>query len=81
MRILLDVEGGLILSSNNPLGSHDKIWSLVLLAVLKYLCIGWNTKIFWVPSSSKWLLPRKYIESNVSNFVNTFSTSTCFVLF
>ena len=29
----------------------------------------------------KWLLPLKYLESNVSSFFNSFSTSTSFDLF
>ena len=53
LRILLDVVGGLILSSDNPLDFHDKIILGLSLAVLKYLCIGWNTNQFCVPSSSK----------------------------
>ena len=44
LSILVDVEGGVILSSDNPLDFHDKIWLLVLLTLLKYLCVGWNTK-------------------------------------
>ena len=58
LRNLLDVLGGLILSSDNPLDFHDKIILGLSLAVLKYLCICWNTNQFCVPSSSKWLLPR-----------------------
>ena len=44
LRILLDVEGGLILSLENPLDFHVKIWLLVLLILLKYLYGVWNTK-------------------------------------
>ena len=53
LRILLFVVGGLILSSDNPLDFHDKILLLLAVAVLKYLCIGWNTNQFCVTSSSK----------------------------
>ena len=42
-RLLSDVAGGLVLSSDNPLDFHDEIWSLLLI-FLKYLYIGWNTK-------------------------------------
>ena len=44
LRTLLVVEGGLILSSDNPLYFYDKIWFLLLLTLLKYLYIVWNTK-------------------------------------
>ena len=37
LRISLVEEGGLILSSDNPLDFHVKIWPLVLLTVIKYL--------------------------------------------
>ena len=43
---LLDVVGALILSSHDPLDFHDKIILGLSLAVLKYLCIGWNTNQF-----------------------------------
>ena len=56
---LLDVEGGWILSSDNPLDFYDNISLSLALTILKYLCVGWNTQQFSVPSSSKWLLPRK----------------------
>ena len=41
--VLYDVVGGLIVSSDNPVDFHDKIWS-ELPTLLKYLYIGWNTK-------------------------------------
>ena len=34
-----------------------------------------------MPSPSKWLLPLKKIKSNGFSFLNSFSTSNCFVLF
>ena len=37
LSILLDVVGGLILSSDNPLDFHDKILVSLALTVLKYL--------------------------------------------
>ena len=40
LRILYDVIGGLILSSDNPLDFHEKILLSFALTVLKYLCIG-----------------------------------------
>ena len=72
--------GGLIVSSGNPLDLHD-MTMLVVGVTSKYLYIGWKTKSFWVPLSSKLLLPQKEFESNVSNFSNCFSISKCFVLF
>ena len=48
---------------------------------VKYLFIGWNTKQFRVPFSSKWLLPIKQLESKVFNLFNSFLTSTFSVLF
>ena len=80
LRILFHLVGGLILSLDNPLDFHDAILLLLALTVLKYLYIGWNIKQFCAPSSSKWLWPRKLIESNVFNFFNSFSVSKCFVL-
>ena len=59
LMVLFGVVGALILSSDNPLDFHDKIILSLSLAALKYLCIGWNTNQFCLPSSSKWLLPRK----------------------
>ena len=53
-RLLSDVEGGLMLSSNNPLDFHSKIYICISN---HYKISGWNTKRFCVPSSSKWLLP------------------------
>ena len=43
----------------------------------KYLYIGWNTESFCVP----WLLPIKEVESNVSNFFNSFRRTKCFFVF
>ena len=42
-RLLSDVAGGLVLSSDNPLDFHDEIWSLLLIFV-RYLYIGWKSK-------------------------------------
>ena len=39
------------------------------------------TKWGIIPSSSKWLLPIKKLESNVFSFFNSFSTSKCLDLF
>ena len=47
-----------MISTDNPLDFHAEIW-LVLPIFLKYLYIDWNTKQFWVPSFSKWLLQQK----------------------
>ena len=58
LRILADFVGALF-SSDNPLGFHDKIFLLLASTALNYLCIGWNTSQFCLPSSSKWLSPRK----------------------
>ena len=44
LRISVGVEWGLTISSDNPLDFNDKIWLLALLTLLKYLCVGWNTK-------------------------------------
>ena len=41
-----------MLSLDNPLDFHSEIY-LVLEITLKYWYIGWNTKSFCVPSSSK----------------------------
>ena len=57
-RQLSDVVGSLTISSGNPLDFHDEIW-LVSPIFSKYLYIDWNTKWFWVPSTSKWLLSQK----------------------
>ena len=43
LRILLDVAGALILSSDNPFDFHAEIL-LLLEAFLKYLKTGWNIK-------------------------------------
>ena len=56
---MLSVVGGVMVSSDNPLDFYDKILLSLAVAVLKYLCIGWNTNQFCALSSSKWLLPRK----------------------
>ena len=56
LMILFGVVGSLIPSSDNPLDFHYKIILGLSLAVLKYLCIGWNTSQFCVSSSLKWLL-------------------------
>ena len=44
LSILLDVYGDLLLSSDNPLDFHDKILASLLLTLLKYLYVAWNTK-------------------------------------
>ena len=67
---LLDVVGVLIPSSGCPLDFHNKIILGLLLAISKYLWIGWNTNQFSVPSSAKWLLPRKWLKSNVFNLIS-----------
>ena len=43
LRLLLDVTGGSIVSSDSPLDSHDKTYNVLALC-LKYIFIGWNTK-------------------------------------
>ena len=43
MRVLSDVVGGLMLSSDNPLDFHSEMY-LVLAIILTYLCNGWNIK-------------------------------------
>ena len=43
LRILLDLAGGLILSSDSALDFHSTIWQVSPI-FLKYLYIGWNTK-------------------------------------
>ena len=40
--LLSDVEGGLIVSADNPLDFHDEIYNVLAIS-LKYLFIGWNT--------------------------------------
>ena len=49
--------------------------------LLKYICIGWNTKSSCMPSSSKWFSPLKQIESNIFSFFNSIPSSKCFDLF
>ena len=43
VRLLSDVGGGLMLSSDNPLDFHSEMY-LVVELILTYLCNGWNIK-------------------------------------
>ena len=43
VRLLSDVAGGLIVLPDSPLDCHNEI-NFVLVIILKYLFVGWNTK-------------------------------------
>ena len=54
---MLDVVGGLILSSDSISDFPTEILSI--RNFFKFLRNDWNTTKFWVSPSSKWLLPCK----------------------
>ena len=84
-----------ILSSDIPLDFHEK-FLFVSLKYLMYFLSGINTKQFWNSPEEKYFVSLRILYSFVKSFVNSFvdialtffdssfnsfSTSTCFVLF